>query len=326
MINIKKSKTGYALINITGRCNLQCRHCNVVGKALPVDANRNDVLCWIKDISASQDIGSVSFVGGEPFLCLDDLSEYIQYAKENGLETKVVTNGFWATSPRSVDDILNKLPGLDTVIVSSDKYHLEHIKVDTVDNLVNGCIKNDRKVVMYIAAANKEDGKEIKRFYANRYSKKISIFITPIYICEEDPQDIEIEYFNYMECPRLLRKSCKSQMNSIFINENGDVYPCSGAGTVSGTDFNEGFFYLGNLKAETYNQMIKRRGIPLLQKFMEQHGPYGLAKILSKSLLKEEFGKKGFSTDCHMCAWALNNVEFYNYIIDLLEKVNVKNN
>lgn len=322
----KNMRNKYATIHITSRCNINCRHCfESIGRGeclqnLP-DAKQEDVISWIKKIAMEKSIRSVSFVGGEPFLCLDELTEYIKYAKEAGMLTKVVTNGYWATSIQYVDEMLNKMQGLDTIIVSSDKYHLEFVDKEIVDNLVNGCIKNNRTVVIHVTAANMEEGEEIKRLYANSYSNQITISVSPIFVFEETPQDIKVDTFNYMEQPQLLKKHC--QLGCPMIKTNGEMYTCFGSQVTQET--NEDFFYLGNLTNNTYEDMLNRRGEPLLHKFMESYGPVGLAKMINNSPLKDAFSKMEFTQDCHMCTWALTNMDFYNYIVNLLEKKQVKN-
>ncbi len=319
MIQKVKSKV-YVTMHITGRCNIRCKHCfesSAIGGHINkvfTDAKREDVFNWLRQIAAAKCTG-VSFVGGEPFLCLYDLIAYIKYAKELGLQTTVITNGYWAESSESVDKMLDELSGLDSIVVSSDKYHLEFIDIETVDNLVNGCIRKNVQVSIHVTAASNREGMEIKSLYTNRYSKPVQVLISPMFIWDS-PHKIEVEKINFMEHPNLLKSHCN--VNSPVVHADGNVHMCYGSLMLQTAS--KEFFKLGNLAEETYENMMKMRNESLLYQFMNKYGPSGLAKIIKKSNLKDKFSEMEFSKDCQMCVWALDNKTFCDYFVDLLEK------
>jgi MoaA/NifB/PqqE/SkfB family radical SAM enzyme len=305
----KGSRKEYALIAITNRCNLSCRHCNIDKNhpLLQTAAERDNILGWIKQIASSYDKTGVSFMGGEPFLCLDDLVEYVKCAKENGLLSSVITNGFWAKSIESAEKTLNKLSGLDLVIVSSDKYHLEFINKETVYNLIDACLKRDIAVHVNVVAADREEGKEISRIYTEKYGDRIFVGIAQMFR-RYPPHDFEIEEFNFAKRPYLLRKKCEIMSHPITVD--GDVYKCCSGVRL---EMNKGPFYLGNLMQEPYEELIKKRDKSVIYRFMHKYGPVGLAKVISMSPLKNEFSEKTFTHQCDMCMWAFENEDFYKY-------------
>ena len=76
------------------RCNYRCKFCFAKFKGIPE-------LC--RDLEKSKTIirklhdwgvGKINFTGGEPLLC-KNLGELIKYAKELGIATSIVTNGYY---------------------------------------------------------------------------------------------------------------------------------------------------------------------------------------------------------------------------------------
>lgn len=300
----------YAFLTITHKCNLNCRHC-CVNKNLvqQINAERDNILEWIRQIALSQDKAGVSFVGGEPFLCLDDLVEYVKCATENNLQSSVITNGYWAKTAEAAEKVLDRLPGLGFVIVSSDKYHLEFVDEKTVCNVIDACLKRNIVVQVNVVAADREEGIEGKRIYSEKYGERIFVSVAQMFK-PDPPPDFAIEEFNFAKQTHLLRNKC--EISSHLISISGDVYTCcNGARLGNG----EGLLFLGNMEHEPYKEMLRKRDNSVIYRFMHKYGPAGLAKVISMSPLKDEFNKKTFSHQCDMCIWALENEHFCRYFI-----------
>jgi MoaA/NifB/PqqE/SkfB family radical SAM enzyme len=87
-------KPANIFINITDRCNLRCRQCNLWN--LSRNDERKDLSCqeWINIIKSLKGwLGSytLQITGGEPFL-RKDLVDIIRFCYENGIQTIVGTN------------------------------------------------------------------------------------------------------------------------------------------------------------------------------------------------------------------------------------------
>lgn len=303
-------------VSITNRCNLNCRHCTVVpmsDRFASSDANREDMIDWIKQIARAKDDKSISFLGGEPLLCLDDLKYYIGCAKDNGLSTSIVTNGHMARTPEAAEELLDELSGLDCIFVSTDKYHLEFIEKETVYNLIDACIRRNIQVGINITAASREEGVEVSRIYGMRYFKEIlarRINLTVSQMFKNDPpQDFEIEEFNYAENLNLLSNFCTVKNHTILLN--GTFHLCCGGSRFQ--DVYKSPFSLGNLYYDSYESIMKRREESLVYRFMRDKGPAGLARIIMTSPLSDDFKKATFSNQCDMCFWAFSDDAFCDH-------------
>jgi mycofactocin biosynthetic radical S-adenosylmethionine protein MftC len=78
---------------ITGQCNLQCRHCLSAGVLEKCDETLDFIECcrFIDDLDR-MDVFQINFGGGEPFL-REDFLDILEYAHTKGITTCVSTNG-----------------------------------------------------------------------------------------------------------------------------------------------------------------------------------------------------------------------------------------
>ena len=115
---------GSTYINLTNRCNNACEFCirkNEVGIEgydlwIEHDAQAADVIAQLRQRGCEG--GGIVFCGyGEPTMNLDALKEVAKYAKENGLKTRLNTNGL--ANAQYGRDIVPELVGLvDTISIS----------------------------------------------------------------------------------------------------------------------------------------------------------------------------------------------------------------
>ena len=113
-------------IVLTYRCTNHCPHCFCFG----APENRQvfsfaQLERYIAQIAEIPGIQWVFFEGGEPFMYFPLLSHGLRLAKKAGLQTAVVTNGYFVTSSRDFVSYLRALRDLklDVLQVSLDELH-----------------------------------------------------------------------------------------------------------------------------------------------------------------------------------------------------------
>jgi MoaA/NifB/PqqE/SkfB family radical SAM enzyme len=173
-----KIKNSTVFINITNRCNVKCQHCiNLGGKTVLGEAKPEEVMNWIEKVAESN-YKAINFVGGEPFLLIDDLRRYTEKADKLGLNSGVTTNGFFAKSEEEATDILSSLPALKSILISTDLYHLENIDIKNIHNLIRASLKLKRFVAINSVCANKKDGERITKLFSEY--QNIFVNISPV--------------------------------------------------------------------------------------------------------------------------------------------------
>lgn len=296
-------------ISITDKCNLHCRHCSERGGTVLPDAYEEDVLNWIDQIAYSKCAKNISFVGGEPFLCIEKLRNYIACASKKGLMTTVITNGYWATTQENAESIIKSIPGLSCITVSSDRYHLEFIDKEIINNLVKACLKLKVMININITAASKEEGNEVKKIYEQFLKSNVQIIVSPMFYWGAATK-LVIEKFKYLHSIGELRSYC--EIRNHHIDSLGRVYACCGATLGNETNF----LLLGNLKEESYDSIIKKRNCNPLFRFLDKSGPRGLAQLIYNSTYYDEFKDLEFTQDCELCRKLLNDKKMYQYLLE----------
>ena len=131
-------------------CNATCAHCMVESGpeqhgTLPIAQSRLAI-----DGASETGMPLVVFTGGESLIYLRDVLDLCRHAKQRGLRTRVVTNGYWARSPRQATEMLDRLVsgGVDEIFVSFDEYHVPFIEPERVRNIMLGVATS--RVIPYL--------------------------------------------------------------------------------------------------------------------------------------------------------------------------------
>jgi hypothetical protein len=124
---------------LTYHCQAACAHCILrAGPDRHEAVKLDDARRWIRDIAAYRDryVCVLSLTGGEPFSDLTLLRSVMQLAADAGLYVSVVTNGFWAARRDLARQVLESLPRICFLSVSTDAYHQEYVPFERVQNAI----------------------------------------------------------------------------------------------------------------------------------------------------------------------------------------------
>lgn len=117
------------------RCNIACRHCGIESSpyvrgemGLPA-ATR-----FIAEAASIPQFMKMTFTGGEPMLYQNEHIQLFELCAGLGLQTRMVTNGFWARDRQKGYSLLKRLKeaGLCELNFSADIFHLEFQKRETL--------------------------------------------------------------------------------------------------------------------------------------------------------------------------------------------------
>ena len=127
---------------MTDKCNAACRMCCF--SCSPKKNTRLNLEGMKSYIKQAQEIGTfktVAFSGGEAILFYDQLRACVEYAKECGFNSTLVTNGFWAANYDKGYEMIKGLveAGLTNVSMSVDQFHQEYVPIQSVINAMKIC-------------------------------------------------------------------------------------------------------------------------------------------------------------------------------------------
>jgi organic radical activating enzyme len=137
---------------LTYHCQASCAHCIVrAGPNRHEEVRLEDVRCWIRGLAEYRDhhVYVLSLTGGEPFSNLELLRAVMEIAAECRLHVSVVTNGFWAVTSERARAILDSLPKIAFISISTDVYHQEYVPVERVQNAIGAF--QDRGIPYYVS-------------------------------------------------------------------------------------------------------------------------------------------------------------------------------
>lgn len=251
-------------LELTQNCNFSCKHCYNYDRSgsMPESIRKNalDPQEIIQVIDQLPELGAlyVNFSGGEALLN-PHIEDFLQRARNNGLEPRLKTNGFLLT-----EDKCNRLQqaGLRAVDISlygsNEKTYLDFTCVKSgYEKAIQG-IKNIKKIGIDISINiilhknNVEELSEMIRFCdEHQISYQISTEVTERYDKSKGARDYEITdeqferlllgpYGNYfMTNNSDCSVQCSCARSVCGISAVGDVFPCIGAP-----------IYCGNIRKE----------------------------------------------------------------------------
>lgn len=125
-------------ILLTYQCNFTCDHCFVWGSPSQTGTWKwQDLKNILQETRSIPSFQQIYFEGGEPFLYYPLLLKGIQESSRLGFHVGLVSNAYWATSEDDARLWLEPMAGMvDSISISSDLYHEDHMPSQRVDNAV----------------------------------------------------------------------------------------------------------------------------------------------------------------------------------------------
>jgi hypothetical protein len=195
---------------------------------------------------ARANVGGISFSAGEPFLVLDEILPLVNLCSEMGIYTRIVTNSFWAKTPAASDTLVAALKenGLCQLRLSYSRWHQKQVPQNHVVHAAESCQRVGLNYfVSFVTDFSIEDdaGELFLRNHGLRFFPEPVIYAGRAAAFK--PRTILTDY-----------QANRCEMNP-YLTPDLDMYACCDAGShFSKTHF----FYLGNLKNNTIEQLFTR--------------------------------------------------------------------
>jgi MoaA/NifB/PqqE/SkfB family radical SAM enzyme len=281
-MNLKQSVTDPPFLRnvgllLTYHCQASCAHCIIqAGPDRHEELRLEDARDWIHQIAAYRDghVYVLSLTGGEPFSNLKLLRQVIEIAAEKKLLVSVVTNGFWATGKEKAKKLLQSLPEICFISISTDLYHQKFVPFDNVKNAIWAA--RECKIPFYISLVTDNVADPD---YQRVHSEILELV--------DDPDQIRTgiifpvgraaeirDTLQYSRTSEPCREVCQAS-SSPCIFPDGNVYGCIGPLI----DLREQQpLYLGNLREHTVAEIFDRAETSAILHALRLWGP---ARFLS---------------------------------------------
>jgi MoaA/NifB/PqqE/SkfB family radical SAM enzyme len=292
------------LIVLTEVCHVGCRHCGYIGAKRDREVESPELERWI-DQTVAYGVPEIIFTGGEAFERYAILERGVRRAHERGARISVFTSSFWANSREEASRVLQGLNGVTKLYLSSDIYHQKRVPFQYVRNAIDAALElgitdisinitfaadSDRA---YVAAQYEDYGDRI-RIYAERVipSPKFS----PKVLSEQDPlRNLTPAYY---------APSC--WLGTPLVDPQGDVFACHIGKAAAHKDFDKRPYFLGNLRRESFSEIMTQSQGRADYQFLRTHGPRGVAEMAQNNpALVGTMSRHEFTTACDMCVCVL---------------------
>jgi len=222
-------------ILLTHRCSAECRHCFFESSPHRTEVMPRQTARRVINEAMSLGAKWVSFSGGEPFLEHDSLRELISLSSENGLNTEVVSNGFWGETIEKAQGALKPLieAGLDVLNLSVDDFHCEYVPFESLRNAYWAAVDLGVKIVLMVSTG-KDSGITWESLPELLGDDRVQVAGKSRIL---DPHAVLFETqftpigrgagLNY-DPVQFTEIGCNDVLRDIGVAPNGDVMPCCG--------------------------------------------------------------------------------------------------
>jgi organic radical activating enzyme len=249
------------------RCNIKCEHC-VAGEDISdsrkMDHNKaKEIIVEM----AQAGVRGISFSAGEPFLYFNEIAELVKLCRQMGIYTRIVTNSFWAKTAEASESLVSELKenGLCQLRLSYSRWHQKNINQNNVLNAARSCRKIGLNYfISFVTDFSLEDD-PYEQFLRDH---DLIFFPEPMIYAGRaasfKPRKILTDY----------QANC-CDMNP-YLTPELDMYACCDAGS----HFSEtSFFHLGNLNANTMEQLFIKTETNLLYSLIRTMGITNIASF-----------------------------------------------
>lgn len=290
---------------ITFQCQVACPHCVV--KAGPERKEAMDLETigdYIIQIAGYRDghIRTISLTGGEPFIDIDRLRQVIAMAAHHNLWVSVVTNAFWAESLERATAILEGLPGLSLIAISTDRYHQQAIAFDRVKNAIQAAEFCGIPYDVSLCTENPDDPEHIRILEQVRSVSEMDAIHTAITFPAGRALE-KLDTAKYVKSDQPPISAC-SFANSPVIFPDGKVLAC--IGPVIDIP-NKHPLVLGNLGENSLKDILDRAELNPVLHTLRVWGPRKIVELIATSDLKNMLPKEYIADSiCQACYMLLN--------------------
>jgi len=256
-------------------------------------------------------VKSIGFSGGEAVLYYDDLRECVACARQYGLYSTLVSNGFWAADLEKGRALLGGLvkEGLRHLSLSVDQFHQEYVPLESVRNAMR--LGEEYHVLSAITLMELRDGYSAAHYMEalrpNIYGKDLIVY--PAFPAGAAKNNIPEEQF--VKACSVETARCPFD-NHITILFDGSLMMCC-------SQFSHDIqpVHLGNYKDTTLSEAIHNfNSNPFLYVLLSDGFKFYVDLARKLGFQVDEY----YCVSCHLCYHLLGNKQFLEAALPMVEE------
>lgn len=262
----------------TWQCNAACANCGTFSSPANKTRLRHEAAEDAISQAAEAGYRVVVFTGGEPTLTGQWLLHAIALAKESGLVTRVVTNGWWANTPKraakKIEEFLDA--GLNEINFSTGDQHARFVPVQTVLCGLRAAVEAGLCVAVMVETVNErtitkatiEAEPGYRALQGEFPNVAIEIHESPWMPLNPNevqtyPPGIAVNSSNLA-----FRTGCDSVLGTTTVEADGTIGACCGIGMRLVPELQ-----LGNIADTSLVEAVHRGEIDFLKRWIRYEGP-----------------------------------------------------
>lgn len=286
---------------LTNKCNLSCRHCGVnSGPKESTHLKIDKVLEQLPGLAAKGRLKAVHISGGEPFLYREDLRRIAALGRQLGLLVGVNTNAFWAPTERAASDLLETMPGLGELLLSTDKYHEELLPLENVANAARAGVALGLTVQISVCQSPREETgilSKLETLLGATMLEKVSMGTSQL---DPSGRAMSLPEAHWRGVsPDYPIGHCR-QLNRPVVLEDGSVFAC--CNTTVSARCSDSPLNLGNIADAPLSEVMSRADQADTIQALRVFGPKFLAETLDKDCVGELRGSYLQGDICSLCS------------------------
>jgi len=260
--------TRHIAFGYSTQCNIRCGHCVAADSGIRHTRMAQETALEMIDEMASARVTGISFTAGEPFLFMEQIGALIKRCRYHGIYTRMVTNGFWATSPRQANLVATELirNGLSQLRISSSRWHQKSVPLANVLNAASSCREHGLDYFISFITDFSGADDEMEQFYRDH---ELKFFPEPLIYsgrAKGFPRpDIHTDY-----------RSNRCSLNP-YLSPDLEMFACCDAGT---SFTKTGFFLLGNRRQQTIGELFRKKENNRLYQLIQTMGLSAMASFI----------------------------------------------
>ncbi|MGL5706113.1 MAG: radical SAM protein [Tannerellaceae bacterium] len=298
--------------NCTSSCPNCCFKCNPKRKEKLTTEEIISVIDFLSEHYNS--LKTIVLTGGEPFTLEDDLVDIISYISSKNLNSRIVTNAFWANNYEIAYSQISKLKqaGLSEINFSTGDEHLKFTPYDNIVFATMASLDNNISVAINVESSDNKTFKSTKLYNDHRLSKyldspdKYPLFKilngTWVYLNTESNSTCPS---TPLQTPH--SEACTSMLGNICLSPNMEYLACCGFGNI----YNK-YLNIGHVNSQNITQIYNAQFDDIIKIWLYTEGPLKIAEWINKSSNNPISIQNKHS--CEICNTILSDTNYITFL------------
>nr|QEO74357.1 hypothetical protein [uncultured bacterium] len=286
---------------LTNKCNILCGHCGV--ESGPHESTLlapEDTLAHINALASGGGLEAIHVSGGEPFLYRNRMRMIAACGLAANVQVAVNTNGFWSRQPERAGAMLDSMPGLTQIILSTDEYHEPFLGLEVVRDAARIALSRELLVDIYVctpAGRRTEFVERLESYMGEELLARVPVVVTTL---EPGGRADLVPEAHWRERSRNLPSGRCDLVNRPVVLEDGDVLAC--CNTTVAKRCKRSPLVVGNTHREALPDILRRAREDTLLQAIRIFGPRFVAERLDTDERARLGGEYRDGDICALCS------------------------